>query len=82
MKHLSFQETVHILTCVAPESKKKINGKQVCPNWLSIPQQGQVRHMNNHATLLRLTSLPDDKILDWSKLKQIADDIWIILKCI
>ena len=24
-------------------------------------------------------SLPDDKILDWSKLKQIADDI---LKCI
>ena len=23
VKHLSFQETVHILTCVAPESKKK-----------------------------------------------------------
>ena len=27
----------------------------------------------------RLNPLPDDKILDWSKLKQIADDI---LKCI
>ena len=27
----------------------------------------------------RFNSLPDDKILDWSKLKQIADDI---LKCI
>ena len=26
-----------------------------------------------------LNQLPDDKILDWSKLKQIADDI---LKCI
>ena len=26
-----------------------------------------------------LNPLPDDKILDWSKLKQIADDI---LKCI
>ena len=26
-----------------------------------------------------VNSLPDDKILDWSKLKQIADDI---LKCI
>ena len=26
-----------------------------------------------------ITTLPDDKILDWSKLKQIADDIF---KCI
>ena len=26
-----------------------------------------------------INALPDDKILDWSKLKQIADDI---LKCI
>ena len=26
-----------------------------------------------------INSLPDDKILDWSKLKQIADDI---LECI
>ena len=29
--------------------------------------------------LLTVNPLPDDKILDWSKLKQIADDI---LKCI
>ena len=29
--------------------------------------------------ILYFNSLPDDKILDWSKLKQIADDI---LKCI
>ena len=29
--------------------------------------------------LLTLNSLPDDKVLDWSKLKQIAEDI---LKCI
>ena len=28
---------------------------------------------------LKLTTQPDDKILDWSKLKQIADNI---LKCI
>ena len=28
---------------------------------------------------LRVNPLPDDKILDWSKLKQIADNI---LKCI
>ena len=28
---------------------------------------------------MRLNPLPDDKILDWSKLKEIADDI---LKCI
>ena len=27
----------------------------------------------------KINPLPDDKILDWSKLKQIADDI---LKCI
>ena len=25
--------------------------------------------------LVHLSSVPDDKILDWSKLKQIADDI-------
>ena len=29
--------------------------------------------------LFFISPLPDDKILDWSKLKQIADDI---LKCI
>ena len=32
----------------------------------------------NPLTHLTLNPLPDDKILDWSKLKQIADDI---LKC-
>ena len=37
---------------------------------------GQVQ---NFAVWERVNSLPDDKILDWSKLKQIADDI---LKCI
>ena len=30
-------------------------------------------------TVLDFNPLPDDKILDWSKLKQIADEI---LKCI
>ena len=33
----------------------------------------------NFVVLESVNSLPDDKILDWSKLKQIADDI---LKCI
>ena len=32
-----------------------------------------------HASLLCINPLTDDKLLDWSKLKQIADDI---LKCI
>ena len=29
--------------------------------------------------VLHINPLPDDKILDWSKLKQIADNTW---KCI
>ena len=33
-------------------------------------------HMHN---MISINSLPDDKILDWSKRKQMADDI---LKCI
>ena len=32
-----------------------------------------------YQTILGFNPLPDDKILDWSKLKQIADDIW---KCV
>ena len=31
-----------------------------------------------YSVSLSINQLPDDKILDWSKLKQIADDI---LKC-
>ena len=33
----------------------------------------------NHGFVISFNPLSDDKILDWSKLKQIADDI---LKCI
>ena len=33
----------------------------------------------SYAGMILLNPLPDNKILDWSKLKQIADDI---LKCI
>ena len=47
-----------------------------------MPHQLQVNH-NTEVTMKRapvtsVNPLPDDKILDWSKLKQIAD----ILKCI
>ena len=34
---------------------------------------------NDIIIIILINPLPDDKILDWSKLKQIADDI---LKCI
>ena len=50
--------------------KKKCEEKRKC--WLEAisPLQGFRKAFN---------PLPDDKIFDWSKLKQIADDI---LKCI
>ena len=38
-----------------------------------------VCHYNLFKLLTTLNPLPDDKILDWSKIEQIADDI---LKCI
>ena len=38
-----------------------------------------IRYATQYITWVWMSQLPDDKILDWSKLKQIADDI---LKCI
>ena len=45
---------------------------------LSVKPGRQTRFRSAHSTF-SFNPLPDDKILDWSKLKHIADDI---LKCI
>ena len=46
----------------------------VCPSSL-------IKHLGSEIqnSFIKVNSLPDDKISDWSKSKQIADDI---LKCI
>ena len=55
-----------------------INKYSVSPNKIHTNKKWYVdeinRVMNEQASLL-LNQLPDDKILDWFKLKQIADEI-------
>ena len=66
------------------------NGRPECQAILTLEEkdfennEGKGENAGNQPFLLfpqcfLLLSLPDDKILDWSKLKQIADDV---LKCI
>ena len=61
-------------------------GKVVKNSWMRDLDDVDVKHVKNIQKIYvpcsgkrRHNPLPDDKILDWSKLKKIADDI---LKCI
>ena len=49
----------------------------ILSHWVPLPLPGPPRHRN--ITHEGLNPLPDDETLDWSKLKQTAEDI---LKCI
>ena len=55
------------------QEDRQDTGKKNMPLIFSL---GGIKKIN---TLVMFNPLPDGKILDWSKLKQIADDI---LKCI
>ena len=47
--------------------------------WDQVWQQAKFSTLLNLSKSISFNPIPDDKILDWSKLKQIAGDI---LKCI
>ena len=54
-------------------------GQYISPNWIHYLCNLMLTYTASKASKKLFNPLPDDKILDWTKLKQIADDI---LKCI